>query len=176
MANDHIPRAWLMTDERLGAELLPVLERMPAGAGVVFRQDRAPDRAALAARVAEIATRRGLVLSVAGDVELARSVGARFMHRPTGDSAGLPFSLSVHTPEEAVLAANRGAAFVFISPVEATASHPATPPLGPDNARALARSAGLPAIALGGMDACLFDRIYRHDFHGWAGIDAWLRI
>jgi len=36
------------------------------------------------------------------------------------------------------------------------------------------QAAGVPAIALGGMDALKFARLRSEGFYGWAGIDAWL--
>jgi thiamine-phosphate pyrophosphorylase len=59
-----------------------------------------------------------------------------------------------------------------VSPVHSTRSHPGQAPLGPAKALRIARAAGVPAIALGGMDAHKFARL--EGFHGWAGIDAWL--
>ena len=32
-----LPRLWLMTDERVGDALIPAVERLPRGAGTVFR-------------------------------------------------------------------------------------------------------------------------------------------
>jgi thiamine-phosphate pyrophosphorylase len=64
---------------------------------------------------------------------------------------------------------------VFVSPVRATTSHPGQPPLGPERAGEIARATGVPAIALGGMDAEKFALLEREGFYGWAGIDAWLR-
>ena len=63
---------------------------------------------------------------------------------------------------------------VFVSPVFATASHPHGEVLGLDGAMALARRAGMPAVALGGMDRKRGDAAMAVGFHGWAGIGAFL--
>ncbi len=52
---------------------------------------------------------------------------------------------------ELVRARRAGAALAFLSPVFATPSHPGEPALGPVRWGAMARSAGLPVAALGGV-------------------------
>jgi thiamine monophosphate synthase len=169
------PRIWLMTDERMGDRLWGAVDRLPDGAGIVFRHYSLPAdrRNELASRIAEMAKKRDLTLAIAGDVELARRAGAQLVHNPTADAAGLAWSRSVHNLAAAEAA--RGAALVFVSPVFATRSHPGQEPLGPELAVQLAQAAGVPAIALGGMDARKFAQLEREGFYGWAGIDAWLR-
>ncbi|MEQ7874033.1 thiamine phosphate synthase [Sphingomonas sp. ASV193] len=170
----HIPTRWLMTDERLGERLFEAIARVPRGGGVMFRHDSLGPaaRAALAGAVAELCARRGLVLGVAADAALARRLGARFVHRPVGDSAGVAVTMPVHDAEEARAASAAGAAAVFVSPLFATRSHPGGGALGPHRAAELAAIAGVPGIALGGMDEARFAAL--DGFHGWAGIDAWL--
>jgi thiamine monophosphate synthase len=63
---------------------------------------------------------------------------------------------------------------VFVSPVYATTSHPDRKPLYRPLAVKIAKAAGIPAIALGGMDPLKFSLLEREGFYGWAGIDAWL--
>ena len=162
-----------MTDERMGDALFDAIARVPTGGGVLFRHDAFPDRAALGAKVAAAARRRGLRLAVAGDVALAEALGADMVHRPSGPTR-LPVSLPVHDVDEATAANERGAALVFISPVFATSSHPGEAPLGIDRAERLARRCAAPRIALGGMNAQSFERLDRKVFAGWAGIDAFL--
>ena len=81
-ARQTLPTIWLMTDERLGERLWDAIGRVPEGGGVVLRHHRG-DRA-LAERVAAACTARGLMLAVAGDVALARAVGAAMVHNPDG--------------------------------------------------------------------------------------------
>ncbi|MBB3764782.1 thiamine phosphate synthase [Sphingomicrobium lutaoense] len=170
-----LPRQTLFTDERMGDALLPAIERLPRGSGVVLRHDRLSREArrALAERIAALARDKGLILSVAGDMALARHVGAAMVHRPESDPGGLPFSLPVHDEEEARAAADRGAALVYVSPVHPTRSHPGAPALGEAEAIRLARLSGCPAIALGGMTADRYAAIEK-DFAGWAAISAFM--
>jgi thiamine-phosphate pyrophosphorylase len=170
------PRAWLMTDERLGDRLWEALDKLPEGAGgIVFRHYslNEGERLALGEEVASVARERGLTLAVAGSQRLAAQLNARLVHNP--DSAGpLPLSRSVHDEGEAMAARNAAASLAFISPMFSTRSHPDRSALGVDRALALAEISGCPAIALGGLNAERFEAL-RDGFHGWAAIDAWLR-
>ena len=170
------PRCWLMTDERIDDRLWEAIERLPDGeAGIVFRHYRtdAGERTELGRRVAEACRSRSIALAVAGDERLARSLGAHLIHNPFRIPVDLAVSMAVHSVEEAEAARDAGAALVFVSPVHSTRSHPGAKPLGPTLALEIARVAGVPAIALGGMNAARFADI-RYGFHGWAAIDAWL--
>ena len=170
------PREWLMTDERMG-DLWTAIDRLPIKhAGIVFRHYATPPdvRAALARQVADICHRRSLTLAIAADEELARRLGADLVHNPPDPPHGLPFSRSVHSLEEAEAAARDGAALVFVSPVHPTRSHEGRRPLGKPLALRIAKAAGVPAIALGGINAHNAHGLLRDGFYGWAGIDAWL--
>lgn len=169
------PRAWLMTDERIGDRLWEAIENLPEGAGgVVFRHYSLgeAERLALGREVAAVAEARGLTLAVAGSSSLAEQLGARLVHNP--DKVGaLPLSLAVHNESEAMAAKGAGASLAFVSPVFPTRSHPEGTALGVDRALALAESAGCLAIALGGMSEERFETL-RDGFYGFAGIDCWL--
>lgn len=167
-----IPRLWLMTDERMGESLWHTLEKLPRGAGIVFRHYATPmkQRRRLFARIAAIAMRRGLVLLRAGPERLGRSeAGTHGAMRP---QRGL-HSRAAHSRAEALAAGRAGADLLFVSPIFATRSHPGAPALGPQRAAMMIRGLGVPAIALGGMDARRFKRLRGLGFHGWAAIDAW---
>ena len=168
------PRTWLTTDERLGARLWEAIDRMPKDSGVVFRHYAlAPaERLRLAENVASTCRARGFTLAVAGDLDIARGVGADLIHNPPDLPDDIPFSKAVHSLEEAEAAAPVGTSLVFVSPVHATRSHPGATALGPEHAKRIAEAAGAPAIALGGMNARKFSEL--EGFYGWAGIDAWL--
>lgn len=164
-----------MTDPRMGDELFDAVRALPEGAGIVFRHgelNRA-ERLRLGLAVARAAARRGLVLGVAGDVALARQLGASLVHNPGQHPGLMPHSRSVHNEVEAEAACRAGAALAFVSPVFPTRSHPGRVALGDIEAARLARIAGGGAIALGGMDEERFAAL-RGPFHGYAGIDCWL--
>jgi thiamine-phosphate pyrophosphorylase len=167
-----------MTDERMGDGLWAAVDRLLSSeSGIVLRHyaTEPTERAALARRIGGICRARDLTFAIAADVELARVLGADLVHNPAEVPTDLPFSRSVHSLEEAEAACAEGAALVFVSPIHSTRSHPGQRPLGSRRALRIARAAGVPAIALGGMDAPKFQPLKRGGFHGWAAIDAWLK-
>lgn len=173
-----LPRIWLMTDERQGAALWTALARLPRGAGIVFRHHATPPEArrALYERVRRLARARGLVLVLAGTAARAARWRADGAHGPARGGArrtarGLLRTMPVHDAAQARAARRAGADLAFISPVRATRSHPGARPLGALRFALLAGAAGVPAIALGGMDAMRAESLPR--CYGWAGIDAW---
>ena len=167
-----LPRLWLMTDERLGDGLFAAIDRLPPRhGGIVFRHYSLGDaeRRILFDEVRAAAGRRRLMLLLAGPAEQADAWGADGSHG-RGPGGGLR-SAPAHGLAEIRAAERDGAAFVFLSPVFATRSHPEARPLGPARFNALVRRTKLPVIALGGMNAVRARRL--RAAHGWAGIDAW---
>jgi thiamine-phosphate pyrophosphorylase len=168
-----------MTDERLGDRLWEAVDRLPAGAGIVFRHYDLSfaQRMKLGEALASRANARNLLLAVAGSVDLADMLGAALIHNP--DRSGkLPVSLAVHDEQEARIARKVGTALAFVAPIYPTRSHAGVVALGADLASQLAGMAGCPAIALGGMNAERFAELgatHPDIFHGYAGIDCWLR-
>src|SRR3546814_6188410 len=78
-----LPRLWLMTDERMGDDLLLAIGRLPKGkAGVVLRNYSlaAADRRALFDAARKIARRNRLVLLLGGPEVLARRWKAEGWH------------------------------------------------------------------------------------------------
>jgi thiamine-phosphate pyrophosphorylase len=108
---------------------------------------------------------------LAGPAARARAWGADGSHgRGRGDGLrGAP----VHGLAEIRAAERNGAAFVFLSPVYPTCSHPGARPLGLARFAWLARRTPLPVIALGGMNPTRGRRLASFGAYGWAGIDAW---
>ena len=152
------PPLWLFTDSRRLPDPRPAAGRLPRGlAGIVLRHDADPDREVLARDLARICRARRLVLVVAGDPGLAARVGAG-LHLRRGAAAGpgrrrgVLRTSSVHDFKELRRARRAGAALAFLSPAFPTASHPGATALGAIRWTALARRAGLPVAALGGMD------------------------
>jgi thiamine-phosphate pyrophosphorylase len=170
-ASQPLPRLWLMTDERLGERLIEAVDRLPEGAGIVFRHYRT-EPALRRALFERVRARRGdLLLLLAGAPEEARAWGADGSHG-RGPGAGLR-TAPAHDLAELRSAEASGASAVFMSPVFPTRSHPGGSALGPAGFEALAAQTDLPAIALGGMDAERFAQL--SGAYGWAAIDAWLR-
>jgi thiamine-phosphate pyrophosphorylase len=163
----------------LGETVRAILEG--GGRWIWFRdRDLEPEaRRRLGESVAERVRAAGGVLTVGGDVALARALGADGVH--LGGASGPEaiaaaravlgevalIGVSAHAPQEAARAAAAGADYVTLSPIYATASKPGYgPALGPDGLAA-ARESDLPVVALGGIDA---ERVAECRAAGAAGI------
>ena len=173
-ARQSLPRSWLVTDERQGDELLPAVERLPFGSGILFRHYSLAEaeRRALFLAIRAVARRRGHLLLLAGSPTLARIWGADGWHG-RGRGGGL-HSASVHDLAEMRAAERTGATILFVSPVYPTRSHPGSPTLGESGFARLARRTELPVIALGGMNGDRARRLMAFGAYGWAAVDAWL--
>lgn len=167
------PIVWLMTDERMGEALWAALDRLPRGAGIVFRHYRLEPgaRRELMREVAKVARRRSLVLVVAGGSPASRGAG---VHNPRGAPAAFPRTASAHSRREAIAAQRSGADAVFVSPVFATRSHPGARALGAVRFGLMTQGLNLPVIALGGMTPKRARRLRALGASGWAAVDAWL--
>lgn len=169
-----LPRIWLVTDERQGELLLPAVSRLPTGTGVLFRHYSLTEgeRRALFREVLTLARRRRIPVLVAGKAATAKAWGADGWH---GRGRGPGFhSAPVHDFDEIRAAERAGAAFLFLSPVYATRTHPGAPHLGHERFARLLRRARRPVIALGGVNHRNAARLMRLGAYGWGGIDAWI--
>ena len=167
-----LPRLWMMTDERQGERLLPAIACLPSGSGIVFRHYRLPprERRALFERIRAVARRKRHILLLAGSARLARAWGAHGSH-DRDLKPGLT-SAPVHDLRALRRAERAGAAFVFLSPVFPTRSHPGARSLGRAAFGNIARQSHVPVIALGGVDRRRAVGLLRLGAYGWAGIDA----
>ena len=117
------------------------------------------------------------------DIELARALGIgvhlratqlrELRERPLPRNAWV--GASCHDEEELELAAKLDVDFATLSPVNATASHPDTQPLGWDRFAQLAADARLPVYALGGVGPNDLERARAAGAQGVAGIRAFLK-
>jgi thiamine-phosphate pyrophosphorylase len=164
-----VPVLWLFTDEKRLPDPLPVTARLPRGlAGVVLRHDKHPRRAGLGRALARICRERRLELVVAGDVRLARALGAgvhlRGARWPSVLRPRPPVLVtsSAHSVADLRRARRAGASVVFLSPIFVTASHPEARALGPVRwTRAVKTGGAAAAYALGGVDGRSAKRLPR---------------
>jgi thiamine-phosphate pyrophosphorylase len=173
-----LPRLWLMTDERMGDAMWVALDRLPRGAGVIFRHyGLAGDaRRSLFERVRRITRRRGLLLLLAGTPHQAVAWRADGAHgRSPHRRVARPLIRTAPAHDRRELHAATGDA-VLLSPAFPTRSHPEARSLGPVRFGLLAREVRAPVIALGGMDGRRFGRLALLGAYGWAAIDAWIGI
>jgi thiamine-phosphate pyrophosphorylase len=172
-----VPVVWLMTDERIATpDLLRAIGRLPRGAAIIVRhyslaQD---ERRVLFDTVRKATRRRGAFVLLAGDAETARAWGADGHH---GQAAarfranGWLHSAPVHDHRELLAAQRVGADVMLVSPLFATRSHPCAPSLGVARFAALARTANVPVIALGGVRPRHARLVRRLGAAGFAAID-----
>lgn len=167
-----LPRFWLMTDERLGDQLLACVAALPPGAGIIFRHYATPAaaRRALFDRVRRLARRRRQVLLFAGSPQQARAWGADGSHGRHFGAVTAP----VHGIAEMRRAEQCGARLLFLSPVFPTRSHPNARVLGRVKFGALCQAARRPVIALGGMTRARARQLAPLGIYGWAAIDGWM--
>lgn len=158
MRRRHLPKLWLMTDERMGHTLFAALTRLPKGSGIIFRHYSLsrPARAALLLKVRRIAKARRLMLLI----------GGRDHHRGFG-----AVTAPVHSIPERIAAERAGARLLFISPVHPTRSHTGARALGRVRFGLLSQGAKAPVIALGGMTGRRFRALSGFKPYGWAAID-----
>jgi thiamine-phosphate pyrophosphorylase len=172
-----LPALVLMTDDERLPDPLGAIRALPPGSMVIVRARQAERRRMLATETMKIARRRGLMVVIAADAELARAVGADGVHLPEaqgGKAARLHATsrLFVTTAAHSLAALRKaqGADAVLLSPVFSTASHPGARTLTPLRAAAMARLSRVPVYALGGVDAANAGRLA--GFSGIAAIGA----
>lgn len=169
-----LPALWLISDARNDAALAHALAKLPRGSGWVYRHYHlaGPERYARFRALRRIARAKGHVTILADSALTAREWGADGIYGApralTPRRSGLIHLATAHDLTELGLAARLGADAALLSPVFPTRSHPGGRVLGPVQFRLLARQAGLPVIALGGMDAA---RAHALGWKRWAAID-----
>jgi thiamine-phosphate pyrophosphorylase len=178
-----LPSLWLMSDARLGRDWLRLVRQLPSGSGIILRDYDQPEfeRLQAAHELARIARKYRLIWLWSGDATTAQRLRADGMHAGRGQvlprrskAHGLIRSVPVHNLHELRRAQRAGADMLLLSPIFATRSHAGAKPLGVMRGAALARTAHVPVIALGGMNARRAGRMQRLGLYGWAGIDAFI--
>jgi thiamine monophosphate synthase len=180
-----LPPRIFMTDRHRLPNWQEVLTLLPEGTGVIFRDYDAPDRKKIAELVADICMAQGLILSIAGDPELALGLNAGF-HMPEKQAPSLLrhlsrlpvnafVTLSVHNMRGLISAQHLPVDAILISPVFTTNSHFDAATLGPVRFASLAKNSPCPVYALGGMSEAQLKRvnsIHTSNLVGYAAIDA----
>jgi thiamine monophosphate synthase len=173
------PALFFLTDPERTPDPAVVVQGLPRGTAVIYRHFGAPERRRVARNLARLCQARGLRLLIAADAALARSVGADGVHWP---EARLPpardtFALvtaSAHSAAAVARAAAFGADACLLSPVFPTHSASGHASLGVFRSSQIARSAAIPVIALGGVNARTSARLSGRGFAGLAAIGALL--
>jgi thiamine-phosphate pyrophosphorylase len=155
--------------------------RLPRGAAVVFRAFGAPDAEARGVRLRAIARDRGLILLAGADPALALRIGADGVHLPerlagrAGPTKrahpGWLVTAAAHSLPAARRAAAAGADACVVSPAFPSRSPSAGRSLGPLRVADIARRAGVPVYALGGIDDRTARRLRQAGLVGLAAVD-----
>jgi thiamine-phosphate pyrophosphorylase len=161
-----------------------VARALPAGSAIVFRAFGAIDAEAQARRLLSIARDRNLKLLIGADRALARRVGAHGVHLPerlafsarTLKSAQPRWTVTAaaHSLRAARAALAAGADAAVVSAAFASASPSAGRPIGPVRLARLARDAGGPVYALGGVNDETARRLADAGLAGLAAVDGLL--
>ena len=159
-----------------------IARQLPSGAAIVFRAFGAPDGEARGVRLAVIARARGLKLLIGADARLAARLGADGVHLPQrlahrarrlkATHPGWIVTAAAHSTLAARRALAAGADAVVVSTALASASPSAGTPLGPVRMAILARRAGGPVYALGGITDKTARRLRDAGLIGLAAVDA----
>lgn len=173
-----LPPLILMTDSHHLPDPAAAVACLPRGSAVIARHRDRTALEALARALAGPCRRHGVRLLISGDGRLALSVGADGLHLPEAMARlgprrrrpGWLVTAAAHSPAALRRAAVAGADAALLSPVFATASHPAAPPLGPLLFAAWCRDSPLPVYALGGITAGTARRLMATNLAGFAGI------
>ena len=183
--------AYLVTDRRMASgDSLPRLLRQAAAAGVERIQIReiVPGGRALLGLVREVLeAARGTraTIFVHDRVDVALAAGAPGAHL---EGTGLPpdavrriggedlvLGVQAGTMEEAVMAEERGADYLFFGPVFPSAADPGSPPAGIPNLEAVLRRIRIPVYAAGGIGPENLERFRGLPLAGVAMTSAFLR-
>lgn len=168
-----LPDLWLISDARNDPVLEKALARLPRGSALVYRHYHLAlrKRRARFRQLARVARRFGHKVILSGSARQARAWGADGAYGASeilSHGPQIVRIVTVHSLHELAKALRARADAVMFSPVFPTRSHPGGRDLGPVRFHLIARAAGLPVIALGGMTQ---SRARTLPARRWAAID-----
>ena len=153
-----LPPLILVTDPDRAPDPVTLAGLLPRGCGIIYRPFGRRGAAQTARKLARVARARGLVLLIGADAVRARGAGVhlpeRLAHRAgpiKRARPGITVTVAAHSLPALIAARRAGADAALLSAVFESRSPSAGRPLGPVRFAALARQAGLPVYALGGV-------------------------
>jgi thiamine-phosphate pyrophosphorylase len=172
----------MITDTERQGDPLAAAKLLPRGSMIILRDYDYADRMQLAADLAKECRRRGLKFLVAASPELAARVRADGVHWPEALAHRAMawrirrttwfITVAAHSLPAIRRACQFGADAVLLSPVFPTRTHTGAALLGPGRFARLARDAGVPVYALGGISPDTARRLNASGAVGLASIDA----
>jgi thiamine-phosphate pyrophosphorylase len=158
-----------------------VMERLPRGAGVVFRAFGRPEALDQGRALRRLARERGLIFLVGGDARLARALRADGLHLPERWipalvdrrpwPSGFIVTAAAHSLPAVRKASRAGVDGIVVSAVFPSASPSAGRPIGPMTLASWTRAASCRAYALGGVDHKTARGLKLTGASGFAAID-----
>ncbi len=176
-----LPPLLLFTDPVRTPNLLAATAALPAGAAVIYRAFGAAGRLETARDLRRLTGARGVRLLIGADPALAAACRADGVHLPERLAhmsralrqahPGWMVTAAAHSLTAARAGLASGAHAVVVSAVFPSASASAGPPLGPLRLAALARAAGGPVYALGGVGTKNARRLLASGVVGLAAVE-----
>ena len=179
MTDGALPEVIFITDQLRVPHGERVIASLPSSSAVIIRDYDHPERAAYARHMVEVAQRCGVKALVAGDVALARKVGADGFHMPEyqlWQRMPLRHGFSIVTAatksqKSMQRAAALGVDMALCSPIFKTRSHVGAKGMGVHLLSRIIQHAPLPVVALGGIDDTTIKRLRGMDIAAIAAID-----
>lgn len=175
-----LPHEYAITDAQSrgsGEMLARIGTRLAEGLKLLQVRDRGlPDRDAFAREAVRLAHAHGARVLVSGGPAFGDGLHltAAQLMQASARPAGALAAASCHSTEELRRATALGFDFAVLGPVKATASHPGARPIGWDGFQRIARGAGIPVYAIGGLCRADLEPAWRAGAHGVAMIrGAW---
>jgi thiamine-phosphate pyrophosphorylase len=179
-----MPWLWLMSDQARLRDPAAVVPRLPRGSAVILRHGDSAARRLLAPGLKRVCDARRVGLVIAGDWRLAAALRCAGVHLPEaslarGCWAGLRLwrrarravlTASAHSESGIRVARRAGVDLVLLSPVLPTPSHPERTALGRMGLARRVRAAGVPIVALGGINARTITQLNGSGVVGVAGV------
>ncbi|MDP1872630.1 thiamine phosphate synthase [Phenylobacterium sp.] len=176
-----LPPLLLFTDPERTPDPVGAARALPAGAAVVYRTFGAADALKTALALRQTTRKGGVALLIGADPALAAACGADGVHLPERFAARARALRQAHpgwlltSAAHGLPAARRGLALgadaVVVSAVFHSRSPSAGAPLGPLRLAALARAAGGPVYALGGIHTKNARRLLASGVVGLAAVE-----
>lgn len=176
-----LPPMFFVTDPVRTPDPVSVAERLPRGAGVIYRAFGAADASAVALALRRVAKRRGLVLLIGADAALAARAGADGVHLPERDlrrgrrlRQQHPDWLIIgaaHSTRALSAAGAAGLDAALVSAVFPSNSTSAKRALTPVRFAQLTAKARLPVYALGGVQGATARRLIGTGAAGLAAVE-----
>jgi thiamine-phosphate pyrophosphorylase len=171
-----LPAALFFTDPARIADPAAIIAKLPRGCGIVIRHFGQPNAIAQAAELAKIARRRGLIVLIGADRNLARRLRADGVHLPERLA-----HLAKRLPDKWLVTAAwhpdqrrpppRYADAAVVSALFASQSPSAARALGARGAERAAKLAGRPCYGLGGLTPRTTRALSNRAWVGLAAVD-----